>query len=101
MSIVAADQRARVQGGDRQQFNLNLMPETRERVNKSGVRLVSQVALPPGRYQIRIGAHETTGRDSRDAAMRPGNSGLRQDAFLTERCVPHIIVCGCVRDGKR
>jgi VWFA-related protein len=61
VSIVAADQRARVLGGDRQQFNLNLMPETRERVNRSGVRLVSQVALPPGRYQIRIGAHETTG----------------------------------------
>ena len=61
VSIVAADQRARVQGGDRQTFNLNLMPETRERVNRSGVRLVSQVALPPGRYQIRIGAHEATG----------------------------------------
>jgi VWFA-related protein len=61
VSIVAADQRAKVQGGDRQTFNLNLMPETRERVNRSGVRLISQVTLPPGRYQIRIGAHEATG----------------------------------------
>ena len=61
VSIVAADQRAKVQGGDRQTFNLNLMPETRERVNRAGVRLISQVALPPGRYQIRIGAHEATG----------------------------------------
>lgn len=61
VSIVAADERARVQGGDRQTFNLNLMPETRERVNRSGVRLISQVALPPGRYQIRIGAQEATG----------------------------------------
>lgn len=61
VSIVAADERARVQGGDRQTFNLNLMPETRERVNRSGVRLISQVAIPPGRYQIRIGAQETTG----------------------------------------
>ena len=61
VSIVAADQRARVQGGDRQTFNLNLMPDTRERVDKGGVRLISQVELPPGRYQIRIGAHESTG----------------------------------------
>jgi VWFA-related protein len=61
VSVVAADQRARVQGGDRQTFNLNLMPETRERVNRAGVRLISQVTLPPGRYQIRVGAHEATG----------------------------------------
>jgi len=61
VSIVAADARARVQGGDRQTFNLNLMPETRDRVNRSGVRLISQVAVPPGRYQIRIGAQEATG----------------------------------------
>jgi hypothetical protein len=61
VSIVAADERARVQGGDRQTFNLNLMPETRERVNRTGVRLISQVTVPPGRYQIRIGAQEATG----------------------------------------
>ena len=62
VSIVAADQRARVQGGDRQTFNLNLMPETHARVSKTGVRLLSQVEVPPGRYQIRVGAHEATGQ---------------------------------------
>ena len=61
VSIVAADERARVQGGDRQTFNLNLLPDTRARVDRSGVRLISQVLLPPGRYQIRIGAQEATG----------------------------------------
>jgi VWFA-related protein len=61
MSVVAADQRARVQGGDGQTFNLNLMPETKANVDRGGVRLISQVELPPGRYQIRIGAHESTG----------------------------------------
>ena len=61
VSIVAADQRARVQGGDRQSFDLNLMPETYERIRGSGIRLLSRLDLPPGRYQIRIGAHETTG----------------------------------------
>ena len=59
---MAADERARVQGGDRQTFNLNLVPETHERVSRTGVRMLSQLELPPGRYQIRVGAHESTGR---------------------------------------
>ena len=62
VSIVAADERARVQGGDRQTFNLNLVPETHERVSRTGVRMLSHIDLPPGRYQIRVGAHESTGR---------------------------------------
>jgi VWFA-related protein len=61
VSIVAADERARVQGGDNQTFSLNLEPETHERVSQTGVRLLSQLDLPPGRYQIRVGVHETTG----------------------------------------
>jgi len=62
VSIVAADERARVQGGDRQTFDLNLMPDTYERVKQNGVRMLSRLdGLPPGRYQIRIGAHESTG----------------------------------------
>jgi VWFA-related protein len=62
VSIVAADERARVQGGDRQTFNLNLVPETHARVSRTGVRMLSHLDLPPGRYQIRVGAHESTGR---------------------------------------
>jgi hypothetical protein len=61
VSIVAADQRAKVQGGDRQEFNLRLQPATRERISRTGVRLLSRLALPPGRYQIHVGAHEGTG----------------------------------------
>ena len=61
ISIVAADERGRVQGGDRQTFNLNLMPQTHERVRRTGVRMMSRIDVPPGRYQIRVGAHESTG----------------------------------------
>ncbi|MBI4520357.1 MAG: VWA domain-containing protein [Gemmatimonadetes bacterium] len=61
ISIVAADQRARVQGGDRQTFDLNLLPQTYERVRSTGVRLLSRLDLPPGRYQIHVGAYEATG----------------------------------------
>ena len=62
VSVVAADARGRVQGGDDKTFNLNLTPETHERVTRTGVRLLSQLELPPGRYQIRVGAHEATGQ---------------------------------------
>ena len=61
VSIVAADQRARVQAGDRQEFNLTLQPATRDRISRTGVRLLSRLDLPPGRYQIHVGAHEASG----------------------------------------
>ena len=62
VSLVAVDERAKVRGGDDLAFNLNLVPETHERVSRTGVRMLSQLDLPPGRYQIRVGAQESTGR---------------------------------------
>ncbi|MGH9204062.1 MAG: hypothetical protein ACRD2A_22780, partial [Vicinamibacterales bacterium] len=38
-----------------------LQPQTHERVSRGGVRLLSRLALPPGRYQIHVGAYEATG----------------------------------------
>ena len=61
VSIVAVDEKAKVQGGDRQTFNLKLMPQTYERLRTTGVRMLSRLPLPPGRYQIRVGASESTG----------------------------------------
>ena len=61
VSIVAVDEKAKVQGGDRQAFDLKLMPQTYERLRTTGVRLLSRLPLPPGRYQIRVGASESTG----------------------------------------
>jgi hypothetical protein len=61
VSIVAADERARVRGEDRQEFDLKLQPETHKRLQSSGVRMLSRLTLPPGRYQIHVGAYETTG----------------------------------------
>ena len=43
------------------ELDLNLRPETRERVTAHGVRANPRINLPPGRYQIRIGARETVG----------------------------------------
>jgi hypothetical protein len=61
VAIVAADERARVQGEDRQEFDLRLQPQTYERVRRTGVRLLSRLTLPPGRYQIHVGAYERAG----------------------------------------
>ena len=61
VSIVAADQRARVQGEDRQEFDLRLQPQTYEKVRRTGIRLLSRLTLPPGRYQIHVGAYERSG----------------------------------------
>jgi hypothetical protein len=61
VSIVAADERAEVQGGDRQSFDMNLQPQTYERISRTGVRMLSRLNMPPGRYQIRVGVHESTG----------------------------------------
>ena len=68
VSIVAADQRARVQGGDRQEFNLRLQPATAI-VSVAQVFLLSRLELPPGRYQIHVGAHEAKRRHHRHGAV--------------------------------
>jgi VWFA-related protein len=61
LSIVAVDDDTKVQGGDRQSFDMNLLPETQQRVSRTGIRMISHLDLPPGRYQIRVGAYESTG----------------------------------------
>jgi VWFA-related protein len=61
VSIVAADARARVQGEDRQEFDLRLQPQTYDRVRRTGIRLLSRLTVPPGRYQIHVGAYERSG----------------------------------------
>ena len=38
---------------------LNLKPETYLRVSQSGVRILRQLSVPPGRYQIRVAAQDS------------------------------------------
>ena len=62
LSIVAADHDGKVRGSDRQTMNLKLKPEThRVMTSGGGVRLLSRIELPPARYQIRVGVHESNG----------------------------------------
>jgi len=39
----------------------NLRPETKARIEQTGIRILNRVDLPPGRYQIRFGAHDSDG----------------------------------------
>lgn len=48
--------------GDRSTVNLQLKPETAARVRAGGFRILTQLALPPGRYQLRVAASEANGR---------------------------------------
>lgn len=61
LSAIAIDAQGKVRDGDRSLINMGLKAETRARVAQSGLRVQTRLKLPPGRYQIRIGARETVG----------------------------------------
>ena len=62
LSIVAADHDGKVRGSDRQTLNLKLKPDTHKVLTSGGgVRMLSRIELPPARYQLRIGLHESNG----------------------------------------
>jgi VWFA-related protein len=62
LSVIAADEQGKVRGSDRQTLNLKLKPEThRMLMTRGGVRMLSRIELPPSRYQLRIGVHESNG----------------------------------------
>ena len=62
VSVVAVDYHGNVRGTGRQTLDLTLKPETHQAVtDKGGIRLLSRLDLPPSRYQIRVGVHESVG----------------------------------------
>jgi len=62
VGFTAVDSKGKVRAGDRNTINLTLKPETLERVKAHGFRVISQIDLPPGRYQLRVGAAEGGGQ---------------------------------------
>jgi VWFA-related protein len=61
LSFYGVNDQGKALGGTHSVLDLTLRPETRERVNANGVRVNPRVNLPPGRYQLRIGARESVG----------------------------------------
>ena len=58
----ATDSKGKQFAGERQRVDLKLKPDTLARARSRGFRLVNQMSLPPGRYQMRVAATSSSGR---------------------------------------
>jgi VWFA-related protein len=61
LSVIAIDSGGKVRGGTREVIDLTLRPDTRERADQLGFRILSRFEVPPGKYQIRVAAKEKSG----------------------------------------
>ena len=62
LSYMAIDAKGKVQGGNTDVLSMtNLRPETKARIESSGLRLLNRIDLPPGRYSVRVAAHDSGG----------------------------------------
>jgi hypothetical protein len=58
VSFLALDANGKVHGARNQAIALDLTPETRTRVEQTGIRLLNRLELPPGRYQLRVAVRD-------------------------------------------
>ena len=58
----ATDSKGKVFGGERQTANLTLKPDTYARAKERGFRVLTQMNLPPGHYQLRLAAGNRNGK---------------------------------------
>jgi hypothetical protein len=61
VSYVAIDAQGKVRGGNTDALTMNLKPETKTRIGEHGVRMLNRIEIPPGRYQLRVAAHDGGG----------------------------------------
>jgi VWFA-related protein len=61
IALYAADLNGKIKDGVRDVIGLALKPQTYEIVRRSAVRVVRRIQVPPGKYQLRIGARESGG----------------------------------------
>ncbi len=62
IASAATDSKGKVFPGERHTANLTLKPDTYARAKERGFRVVTQVNLPPGRYQLRLAAGNKNGK---------------------------------------
>jgi VWFA-related protein len=58
LSYFAIDAQGKTHGANANTVTLALKPETRARVEQTGVRLLNRLDLPPGRYQLHVAAND-------------------------------------------
>jgi len=62
LSYIAIDSNGKVRCGNTDSLTLtNLKPESKTRIEQSGLRMLNRLDLPPGKYQLRIAAHDSSG----------------------------------------
>src|SRR4051812_2458504 len=62
LSYVAIDATGKVRGGNTDSLTLtNLKPESKARIEATGLRMLNRLELPPGRYVLRLAAHDPAG----------------------------------------
>ena len=60
LSYIAVDVNGKIRGGNTDSLTMtNLKPETRSRIEQTGLRLLNRMDLPPGKYQVRVAAHDS------------------------------------------
>ena len=59
ISFMAVDNKAKIFGARNDSLTLNLRPESKARVEQSGVRVLNRIELPVGRYQLRAAARDS------------------------------------------
>ena len=60
VAFSAVDTSGKIYPGDRHAVAMTMKPDTQARVKERGFRVLSQMDLPAGRYQLRIAAAEST-----------------------------------------
>jgi len=59
LSYRAVDTRSKIRGGNDQSVTMNLKPAEKTLIQANGFRFLNRVELPPGRYQLRLAAHDS------------------------------------------
>jgi VWFA-related protein len=58
ITYFALDAKGKYRGGNSDTVTLNLRPETKAAIQRSGMRTLSRLQIPPGRYQLRVAVND-------------------------------------------
>jgi len=62
LSYLAIDSYGKTKGGNTDSLTMaNLKQPTKERIEETGLRVLNRMELPPGRYSLRVAAHDSAG----------------------------------------